>query len=340
MTSQEKALLVLKTSDLTFNQSNSVGTANATGTQCTWNNINLRVLLGNLYDKYSRFNLCLNTFTTGPCGTLADAETGTYLTLSGLPFVNNTYGVKTNSINTEAFLGSVLWKPQSTIAASTTSTSTSFVGSIALYVLTVNSFGYSGMLSVTGTTTGNSATLTLSVQPYTPLPVGSVITGPGVSGYVTIIAQTSATTYTISSLQTIPASTLLTVAIPNNVCLPTGAIISGNGITAGTKITGQTGAYTYTVDVSHAISTIPMTATVSNTIAASTTTYCTDIKYYENSRITFTKNQDVCNLTLNIRKTSNDALPASTFPNMILVFDIVGCDEYRVDDVTQARILK
>ena len=56
MTSQEKALLVLKTSDLTYNTSNSIGTANATGTKCTWNNINLRVLLGNLYDTYDRFN--------------------------------------------------------------------------------------------------------------------------------------------------------------------------------------------------------------------------------------------------------------------------------------------
>ena len=86
---------------------------------------------------------------------------------------------------------------------------------------------------------------------------------------------------------------------------------------------------------------IPMLATVTNTMTAtSTVNYCNDIKYYENSRITFTKNQDVCNLTLNIRKTSNDALPTSTYPNMILVFDIYGCDEYRVDDVTNSRILK
>ena len=128
MSSQEKALLVLKTSDLTFGQSNSVGSANATGTQCTWNNIDLRVLLGNLYEKYTRFNLSLNTFTTGPCGTLTDAETGTYLSLSGLPFVNNTYAVKTNSLSREAFIGSVLWKPQSTIAATTSQALTPFLG--------------------------------------------------------------------------------------------------------------------------------------------------------------------------------------------------------------------
>ena len=64
------------------------------------------------------------------------------------------------------------------------------------------------------------------------------------------------------------------------------------------------------------------------------------MKYYQNSRITFTKNQDICNLTLTIKRTSNDALPTSTLPNMIFVFDIEGIDEYKVKDVTQTRLLK
>ena len=86
---------------------------------------------------------------------------------------------------------------------------------------------------------------------------------------------------------------------------------------------------------------MPILYTVTKTVTtAYTTNVCNDVKDYENSRITFTKNQDVCNLTLSIRRTSNDALPTSTYPNMILVFDIYGCDEYRVDDITQARILK
>ena len=340
MTSQEKALLVLKTSDLTFDQTNSVGSANATGTKCTWNNINLRVLLGNLYSKYDRFNLCLNTFTTGPLvGVVPDADTGTYITLSGLPFVSNTYGVKTNSLNNEVILGSVLWKPQTAIAATTSSTSTSFIGSIAANTLTVNSFGYSGMFSVTGGTTGSSVTLTIT-NTLTAIPVGSVITGQGIVGYTTITAQTAANTYTMSTAQTITAGTLITVNIPNPICLPIGATITGNGIQAGTTISAQTAPYAYTLNNAHVISTMPMTSTVSTTIAASTTTYCNDIKYYENSRVTFTKNQDVCNLTLNIKKVSNDALPTTTYPNMILIFDIYGCDEYRVDDVTNSRILK
>ena len=195
------------------------------------------------------------------------------------------------------------------------------------------------MFSVTGGTTGSSVTLALSGT-LTPIPVGSVITGQGIVGYTTITAQTAAASFTMSTAQTITAGTVITVNIPNPVCLPIGATITGNGIQAGTTISAQTGPYAYTLNNAHVISTMPMTSTVSTTIAASTTTYCNDIKYYENSRVTFTKNQDVCNLTLNIKKVSNDALPTTTYPNMILIFDIYGCDEYRVDDVTNSRILK
>ena len=341
MTSQEKALLVLKTSDLVFDQTNSVGSANATGTKCTWNNINLRVLLGNLYSKYDRFNLCLNTFTTGPLvGVVPDADTGTYITLSGLPFVNNTYGVKTNSLNNEAILGSVLWKPQSTVAAVTTPISTQFIGSITLLVLTVSTLNGPNITTTGGTGGLSSATLVIATG-VANIPIGSTITGTGITAGTTIIAQVSATNYTMSSAQTIAGGTYITATLPNPVCLPIGAVIKGNGIAAGTAITAQTGPYTYTINNSQTVGTMPMLSTLTTTItAASTTTYCNDIKYYENSRVTFTKNQDVCNLTLNIKKVSNDALPTTTYPNMILIFDIYGCDEYRVDDVTNSRILK
>ena len=329
MTSQEKALLVLKTSDLTYNTSNSIGTANATGTQCTWNNINLRVLLGNLYDKYDRFNLTLNTFTTGPLnGVIPDADTGTYITLSGLPIVNNTYAVRTNSISNEAFIGSVSWKPQSTI-----STSLPFLGSITATTLNVIPNNNGSYISFVGSTTGSSTTLTITT--VVSLPLSSYITGHGIVGYVTLIARTSSTTYIMSSAQTIAANTPITAIFPINISLSVGSVITGNGVTAGTVITAQTGTYDYTVNNNQNIAMIPMISSVSTT-----TTYCTDVKYYQNSRITFTKNQDICNLTLTIKRTSNDALPTSTLPNMIFVFDIEGIDEYKVKDVTQTRLLK
>ena len=142
----------------------------------------------------------------------------------------------------------------------------------------------------------------------------------------------------LSSAQTIANNTPITALfpiLPNNIRLSVGSEITGNGVTAGTVITAQTGPYEYTVNNNQNIAMNPMISTVSTT-----TTYCTDVKYYQNSRITFTKNQDICNLTLTIKRTSNDALPTSTLPNMIFVFDIEGIDEYKVKDVTQTRLLK
>ena len=330
MTSQEKATLVLKTSDLTYNSSSNIGTANSTGTVCTWNNINLRVLLGNLYDKYERFNLCLNTFTANSSGVL-EADSGTYITLAGLPFVNNSYVVKSNSISQEAFLGSVLWKSQNV-----STTTTPFIGSISASTLTITPYGYGGIISCVGNTGGVSST-TLTITSGGPIPVGYIVSGYGISGYVMITAQTGLNTYTMSSSQTIANTTPLSAILQNNVSLPVGSVISGNGISSGTAITAQNGVYVYALaNNTQTMNTMPLTATFSSPA----TVYTTDVKYYGNSILTFAKNQDVCNLTITIRKTSNDALPTSTLPNMIFIFDIVGCDEYKVQDITQARILK
>ena len=64
MSNLENAALVLRTSDLTANSTTNVGTCDQYRTNFTWNNINLRTLLGGMYDKYERFNICLNTVST------------------------------------------------------------------------------------------------------------------------------------------------------------------------------------------------------------------------------------------------------------------------------------
>ena len=99
----ETVSLVLRSSDLTYGSSTSIGTADALGVTLTWNNINLRVLLGDLYDKYDRFNLNLNTIATNVAATISGSvdERCTYLTISGLPWVNNSYSV-TSNCNTNA----------------------------------------------------------------------------------------------------------------------------------------------------------------------------------------------------------------------------------------------
>ena len=181
----EKASLVLRSSDLTFGSSTAIGTANTNGTQLTWNNINLRVLLGELYDKYDRFNLCLNTIATSNADVIGSGDTNnrlTYITVSGLPWTNNTYSQKSITNINETVIGTCV-----------------FVSS------------------------------------------------------------------------------------------------------------GQTTQY-----------------------------------YYDNNTATFGKNQDVCNITITLKKISDDALPTSAnpFPKIMFIFDIVGVEEYRVKDITQTRLLK
>jgi hypothetical protein len=96
---------VLRSSDLTLGTTNQYGSCDAMRLTQTWNNINLRTLLGDMYDKYDLFNICLNTISTAGAGastTLLGGVAGNnsadnlnvIVKLSGLPFVNQTYSVK------------------------------------------------------------------------------------------------------------------------------------------------------------------------------------------------------------------------------------------------------
>lgn len=82
----QNASLVLKSCD---------AICDATRINMTWNNINLRTVLGDMYDKFDMFNLCLNTITTAN-SLLTNANTGNdqrnvIVSLSGLPWINQTY---------------------------------------------------------------------------------------------------------------------------------------------------------------------------------------------------------------------------------------------------------
>lgn len=86
--------------------SSTAGTGN---TSFTWSNIDLRMLLGDMYNKYDRFNLCLNTISQGLGGdngnnffaTQADALV--LIRISGLSFINNTYNIKSSGSNNTSF---------------------------------------------------------------------------------------------------------------------------------------------------------------------------------------------------------------------------------------------
>ena len=101
MSNLKNASLVLRTADLPLNDSNNIGSMNASRTIMTWNNINLRLLLGDMYDSYDFFNLNITQITTniGPSFGATIADRNVTLRISGLPFINQTYSVK-NGCNT------------------------------------------------------------------------------------------------------------------------------------------------------------------------------------------------------------------------------------------------
>ena len=92
----ENATLILRTKDAVSSSNNS---------QNTWNNINLRILLGTMYDKYEMFNLCLVNISTGASNSLLGNTTddlNVAVNISGIPFINQTYNALTGNNTTSS----------------------------------------------------------------------------------------------------------------------------------------------------------------------------------------------------------------------------------------------
>ncbi len=110
----QKASLVLKSHFLPLNGSNALGSMDEFRRLMTWNNINFRLLLGDMYDKFDNFNLQLvdigsNDNRTTNNGILFQAGTDANdrintIYMSGMNFLNATYNSKTNQIGTQAAL--------------------------------------------------------------------------------------------------------------------------------------------------------------------------------------------------------------------------------------------
>jgi hypothetical protein len=85
MDDNQSVLLVLKTSDLISGVSK-----NSTNANMTWNNINLRHLLGDMWDKYENFNLQLVSINSGNQGNVISLPGGLFnslnINISGFDF--------------------------------------------------------------------------------------------------------------------------------------------------------------------------------------------------------------------------------------------------------------
>ena len=111
MSDLRNASLVLKSNVLTRNSTTAVGECNAGNTSFTWYGINLRTLLGDMYDDYDLFNLCLNsmclTFTAGACFN-GNEDRSLMVNISGLPFINQTYNQATGHNNNAVPIASMV----------------------------------------------------------------------------------------------------------------------------------------------------------------------------------------------------------------------------------------
>jgi len=94
--------------------SNAVGSCNSIRSKITWNNINLRTLLGDMYERYDLFNVCLNTVSTAT-PLQAISATGDNLQiifkLSGLPLINQTYNTLSGHNEMSTNIGSMAFAP-------------------------------------------------------------------------------------------------------------------------------------------------------------------------------------------------------------------------------------
>lgn len=109
------ASLVLKTSDLALNSDTEVGSCDTFNTNITWRNLNLRTILGDMYDKYDTFNLCLNSVSSGLANNTFGVDLGdrtVQLNLTGLPFINNTYDAIRKNNTSVATIGTFVYVRQ------------------------------------------------------------------------------------------------------------------------------------------------------------------------------------------------------------------------------------
>ena len=93
MTSQVVATLVLRSDDVPTNSYDNTGGSDTYNTSFTWNNINMRSVLGDMYDKYDDFNIANSFLSVSYCpvyGTTA-GDRAVSFNISGLTFKNSSY---------------------------------------------------------------------------------------------------------------------------------------------------------------------------------------------------------------------------------------------------------
>ena len=235
MTDIRNASLVLKTTDLisasnTLNDTvyiSQYGSFNNKLSSFTWYNINLRTLLGDMYDMFDEFNLCLNTISTAQCSTIdgiADNK-NVYIKMAGLPWINQTYNVK-NISN-----GSVTNIATFNFSSGNATTQNYYSNNIATFGKSQDSCNlsieYSRILddttplltlSITGLTvsgvTGNNSVLYSGTASGGTVEVGMVISATGIpyNTFITSIDTANTRFYLSNKLTNSPSGIISTIS--------------------------------------------------------------------------------------------------------------------------------
>jgi hypothetical protein len=111
----ENARLVLRTIDIQMygggaydatlnNVDNEFGTIQSRGQYLVWKNINIKALLGELWDKYTMFNLSLRTVCKS-CAIFNNNAHQHTIWMTGLNWINRSYSIVTKTQNREACVG-------------------------------------------------------------------------------------------------------------------------------------------------------------------------------------------------------------------------------------------
>jgi hypothetical protein len=112
----EQANFTLSTRILSAGATNAFGTMNSTMTTFTFTNVNMRRIIGTLWDKYDKFNLICASYGTGSVATsLTGNQRLQWFQISGLQFINTLSAL--NNMLERGYATTPIFNPQNASTA-------------------------------------------------------------------------------------------------------------------------------------------------------------------------------------------------------------------------------
>jgi hypothetical protein len=113
----EQTNFTLSTRILSAGATNAFGTMNATMTTFTFTNVNMRRIIGTLWDKYNKFNLICASYGTGSVATsLSGNQRLQWFQVSGLQFINTLSAINSNNLVRD-YATTPIFQPQNSSTA-------------------------------------------------------------------------------------------------------------------------------------------------------------------------------------------------------------------------------